>query len=128
MSLTAGKAVRLFFLAKCALKGGSLRHWLFMRKIRIICVNVEAVFDDFGAFFLVIFVNEGGTMEQGKVKFFNQSKGFGFITKETGGEIFFHKSNVKNTGFRDTLLEGDIVEFEIKEELKGTRAFNISRK
>ncbi|MBI2619551.1 MAG: cold shock domain-containing protein [Ignavibacteriales bacterium] len=67
-------------------------------------------------------------MEQGKVKFFNQAKGFGFITTEKGNDVFFHKSNVKNTGFRDTLFEGDLVEFEIKEELKGTRAYNISRK
>lgn len=67
-------------------------------------------------------------MQRGKVKFFNTTKGFGFITIDGAGEeIFFHKSNVKNTGFRDTLIEGDLVEFEIKEELKGKRAYNISR-
>lgn len=71
----------------------------------------------------------GGTMERGKVKFFNVSKGFGFITTESAGEeVFFHKSNVKNAGFRDNLIEGDLVEFEIKEELKGKRAYNISRR
>ncbi|GJQ22157.1 MAG: cold-shock protein [Bacteroidia bacterium] len=68
-------------------------------------------------------------MERGKVKFFNVSKGFGFITTESAGEeVFFHKSNVKNAGFRDNLIEGDLVEFEIKEELKGKRAYNISRR
>lgn len=67
-------------------------------------------------------------MERGKVKFFNIAKGFGFITAEVNGEeVFFHKSNVKNTGFRDTLIEGDLVEYEIKEEMKGKRAYNISR-
>ena len=39
-------------------------------------------------------------MTQGTVKFFNPTKGFGFIKTEQGEEIFFHKSNVKNTGFR----------------------------
>lgn len=63
----------------------------------------------------------------GRVKFFNSTKGFGFITTEHGEEIFFHKSNVKNTGFRDRLLEGDNVEFEVKEEMKGKKAYNINR-
>jgi CspA family cold shock protein len=48
-------------------------------------------------------------MFQGIVKFYNVAKGFGFITDDKGEEIFFHKSNVKNTGFRDTLLQGDNV-------------------
>ncbi len=66
-------------------------------------------------------------MLQGVVKFFNASKGFGFITSATGEDLFFHKSNVKDTGFRDTLIQGDRVQFDIKEEQKGKRAFNISR-
>ena len=66
-------------------------------------------------------------MLQGIVKFYNISKGFGFITVENGEEIFFHKSNVKNTGFRDTLLQGDDVKFELKQEQKGKRAYNIVR-
>lgn len=63
----------------------------------------------------------------GQVKFFNQLKGFGFITTEEGEEIFFHKSNVKSTGFRDRLLEGDRVEFDVKVEMKGKKAYNINR-
>lgn len=63
----------------------------------------------------------------GTVKFFNATKGYGFITAEGGEEIFFHQSNVKETGFRDMLLQGDRVSFEIKTELKGKRAINISR-
>ena len=66
-------------------------------------------------------------MAQGVVKFFNTMKGFGFITTETGEEIFFHKSNVKNTGFRDVLVKGDNVTFELKSEQKGKRAYNIIR-
>ena len=66
-------------------------------------------------------------MAQGVVKFFNTMKGFGFITTETGEEIFFHKSNVKNTGFRDVLVKGDNVQFELKSEQKGKRAYNIVR-
>lgn len=66
-------------------------------------------------------------MTQGVVKFYNRTKGFGFITAETGEEVFFHKSNVKNTGFRETLLEGDQVQFELKDEQKGKRAHSVIR-
>lgn len=66
-------------------------------------------------------------MMKGTVKFFNMVKGFGFITAEGGEDIFFHKSNVKNTGFRDVLVEGDDVTFELKVEQKGKRAYNIMR-
>ena len=66
-------------------------------------------------------------MNQGVVKFYNSLKGFGFITTQNGEEIFFHKSNVKNTGFRDVLVQGDNVQFELKTEQKGKRAYNIVR-
>jgi len=66
-------------------------------------------------------------MERGKVKFFNAAKGFGFITTEANEDVFFHKSNVKSAGFNAQLNEGDLVEFEIKVEQKGKRAYNISR-
>ena len=66
-------------------------------------------------------------MLEGIVKFYNVAKGFGFITDDKGEEIFFHKSNVKNTGFRDTLLQGDNVKYELKNEQKGKRAYNIVR-
>ena len=66
-------------------------------------------------------------MTQGVVKFFNPVKGFGFITTANGEDIFFHKSNVKNTGFRDVLVQGDNVQFEEKVEQKGKRAYNIVR-
>lgn len=63
----------------------------------------------------------------GTVKFFNDAKGYGFITADGGEEIFFHQSNVKATGFRDTLKKGDVVNFEIRTEQKGKRAVNIVR-
>lgn len=66
-------------------------------------------------------------MLQGVVKFYNSTKGFGFITVEGGEDIFFHKSNVKNTGFRDMLVKGDNVQFELKQDQKGKRAYNIVR-
>jgi CspA family cold shock protein len=66
-------------------------------------------------------------MFQGTVKFYNVTKGFGFITDDKGEDVFFHKSNVKNTGFRDTLLQGDNVQYELKQEQKGKRAYNIVR-
>lgn len=66
-------------------------------------------------------------MINGTVKFYNATKGFGFITNENGEDVFFHRSNVKNTGFRDTLVQGDKVQFEEKAEQKGKRAYNISR-
>lgn len=66
-------------------------------------------------------------MDRGTVKFFNMTKGFGFITTNKGEEIFFHKSNVKDTGFRNMLNQGDQVQFEVKEEQKGKRAYNICR-
>jgi CspA family cold shock protein len=79
-------------------------------------------------FFLLFFIRkEHERMTQGTVKFFNPTKGFGFITTEQGEEIFFHKSNVKNTGFRDVLVQGDQVQFELKQEQKGKRAYNIVR-
>lgn len=66
-------------------------------------------------------------MQQGIVKFYNSTKGFGFITAENGEDIFFHKSNVKNTGFRDILVKGDNVQYELKQDQKGKRAYNIVR-
>ncbi len=66
-------------------------------------------------------------MMNGTVKFYNATKGFGFITSESGEDIFFHRSNVKSTGFRDILVKGDKVQFEEKVEQKGKKAYNISR-
>ena len=66
-------------------------------------------------------------MIKGKVKWFNEQKGYGFITPDDGGEdCFVHFSAIKSDGFK-TLQEGDKVEFEIAEGEKGAKAANVSK-
>ena len=60
----------------------------------------------------------------GTVKWFNNKKGFGFIEKEEGGDVFAHFSEIKSDGFK-TLNENDKVEFELKEDERGEKATNI---
>jgi CspA family cold shock protein len=62
----------------------------------------------------------------GKVKWFNESKGFGFLTAEDGTDVFVHFSEIKGEGFK-TLQEGDDVTFEIEEGPKGPRAVNVQK-
>jgi cold shock protein len=64
-------------------------------------------------------------MESGVVKWFNGSKGFGFITKQSGGDIFVHFSGIAGDGFK-SLQEGQKVSFEIEESDKGPQAINVS--
>ncbi len=64
---------------------------------------------------------------KGKVKWFNNQKGYGFITKEDGsGDVFVHYSAVQGDGFK-TLSEGDAVEFEVVESDKGPKAANVTK-
>ncbi len=65
-------------------------------------------------------------MAKGTVKWFNESKGFGFITKDDGGDVFVHFSAIKGTGFK-TLSEGDKVEFDVVDGPKGPSAANVSK-
>jgi CspA family cold shock protein len=65
-------------------------------------------------------------MAQGRVKWFNDAKGFGFITQEGGEDVFVHFSAIQMEGFK-TLAEGQIVEFEIKTGDKGLHAANVTR-
>jgi CspA family cold shock protein len=61
---------------------------------------------------------------QGTVKFFNNEKGYGFITQEGGDDIFVHFSNIVGSGYR-TLQEGQAVEFEVGPGRKGPEALNV---
>ena len=66
-------------------------------------------------------------MANGTVKWFNESKGFGFITQDDGGaDVFAHYSEIKGDGFK-TLAEGDVVTFEVVEGDKGPKAINIEK-
>ena len=65
-------------------------------------------------------------MATGKVKWFNDSKGFGFITAEDGTDAFVHYSDIKGEGF-ETLAEGDTVEFEVTDGPKGAKAVNVRK-
>jgi len=62
----------------------------------------------------------------GKVKWFNESKGYGFIQREDGADVFVHYSNIIGKGFR-TLKENDDVEFEVNEGPKGLQAVNVQK-
>jgi CspA family cold shock protein len=62
----------------------------------------------------------------GTVKWFNEAKGYGFIRREEGPDVFVHYSNITGTGFR-TLKEDDKVEFEVSEGPKGLQAINVTK-
>ena len=64
--------------------------------------------------------------EQGTVKWFNNEKGFGFITRQSGPDVFVHHTAITAEGYR-TLNEGDQVSFEVVEGQKGLQARNVVR-
>jgi CspA family cold shock protein len=61
---------------------------------------------------------------EGTVKWFNQSKGYGFITQEKGSDVFVHFSAIEGTGYK-LLREGDHVEFKLVKKDKGLQAENV---
>ncbi len=65
-------------------------------------------------------------MVKGTVKWFNDSKGFGFLEQENGGDVFVHFSAILGNGFK-SLSEGDEVTFEVVQGPKGLQAANVNR-
>jgi CspA family cold shock protein len=63
---------------------------------------------------------------KGTVKWFNESKGFGFISQEGGEDVFVHFSAIQGSGFK-TLAEGEAVEFEVQQGPKGLQAANVQK-
>ncbi len=64
-------------------------------------------------------------MERGKVKWFNAKKGYGFIEKQDGSDVFVHFSAINSEGYK-SLMEGQDVEFDVVEGSKGPQAANVS--
>ena len=65
-------------------------------------------------------------MEQGTVKWFNSAKGFGFVSRASGEDVFVHFKSIVGEGYK-TLNEGDPVSFEVVESDKGLKAQNVQR-
>ena len=64
-------------------------------------------------------------MIKGTVKWFNESKGFGFLSQEDGDDVFVHYSSIQSSGFK-SLNEGQSVEFEVHDGPKGLQAVNVT--
>ena len=76
---------------------------------------------------LQIHTRRFGSMANGTVKWFNDSKGYGFITKEEGGDVFVHFSDVQGDGFK-SLAEGQAVSFDVVDSPKGPKAANVVKR
>ena len=75
--------------------------------------------------YIALTQNQGGKiLTQGKIKWFNSKKGFGFIEQENGDDVFVHFSAIEMTGFK-TLSEGETVQFEIEKNDKGFSAKKV---
>jgi len=69
---------------------------------------------------------EGNNWQRGRVKWFNKSRGYGFIARENGPDVFVHYSAISDRGER-TLKEGEIVEFEVIQNQKGFQAKKVKK-
>jgi len=76
----------------------------------------------------LLFIRKGGRHLRisGKVKWFNENKGYGFIVGDSGKDIFVHYSEISDDGYR-TLAEGEVVEYELMDSPKGPQAKSVLR-
>ena len=65
-------------------------------------------------------------MAKGRVKWFNETRGYGFITNQEGEELYVHFTDIQGKGYK-TLVEGEEVEYEVKASEKGKQATNVMR-
>lgn len=65
-------------------------------------------------------------MEKGTVKWFNNAKGYGFIKRDSGEDLFVHFKSISGDGYK-SLKEGDAVQFEVEQGAKGLQAVNVSK-
>ncbi len=75
---------------------------------------------------ILVYEQGGKKLAKGTVKWFNESKGFGFITREDGTDVFVHYSSIDGNGFK-SLVEGDAVSFDTENGPKGLKAINVIR-
>jgi CspA family cold shock protein len=103
---------------------------LCLSEVRDVLVGKPQRHIDFAAIFLPFSVASickkevNPIMEQGTVKWFNDSKGFGFITRENGGDVFVHFGDIQDSGFK-SLAEGQSVQFDVVDSPKGPKAANV---
>lgn len=77
-------------------------------------------------FFALVLIRRYMKLAEGKVKWFNEAKGYGFITSEESGDIFVHYSSIQGNGFK-TLAEGQAVSFDVEQGPKGPKAVNVNK-
>ena len=75
--------------------------------------------------FIIFFLEEVQVMPVGKVKWFDERKGYGFISRDDGDDVFVHFSEINAAGFK-TLTENQEVSFEVKEGPRGLQASNVT--
>jgi cold shock protein len=69
---------------------------------------------------------EQAQMEKGKVKWFDRKKGYGFVTKADGKDVYVHYSGINGDGYK-YLVDGEEVEFDVQEDTRGPKAVNVNR-
>jgi cold shock protein len=79
-----------------------------------------------GRFFEKLLFKGESSMEKGTVKWFNSAKGFGFIQRESGDDVFVHYRSITGNGFKN-LEDGDKVEFDVEQGQKGLQATNVRK-